>query len=50
MADLHDLSALDAAATIRRRGKAGEAELLALSAQAEAAAPWADRHPAIWRA
>jgi amidase len=29
---------------------AGEAALLALSAQVEAAAPWADRHPAMWGA
>ncbi|HTZ45698.1 MAG TPA: amidase [Jatrophihabitans sp.] len=28
---------------------AGEAPLLALCAQVEAAAPWADRHPPIWR-
>jgi amidase len=28
---------------------AGEAALLALSAQLEAAAPWADRHPPMWR-
>jgi amidase len=28
---------------------AGEAPLLALCAQLEAAAPWADRHPPIWR-
>jgi amidase len=27
---------------------AGEGPLLALSAQIEAAAPWSDRHPAIW--
>ena len=29
---------------------AGEAALLALSAQVEAAAPWADRHPPMWNA
>ncbi|HEX8093517.1 amidase [Jatrophihabitans sp.] len=29
---------------------AGEAALLALSAQVEAAAPWADRHPPMWKA
>jgi amidase len=29
---------------------AGEAQLLALCAQIEAAAPWSDRHPAIWTA
>ncbi|MEO7260034.1 MAG: amidase [Jatrophihabitantaceae bacterium] len=29
---------------------AGEAGLLALSAQLEAAAPWADRHPPMWQA
>jgi amidase len=29
---------------------AGEAALLALSAQLEAAAPWAERHPAMWKA
>jgi amidase len=28
---------------------AGEAALLALSAQIEAARPWSDRHPPIWR-
>ncbi|HEY2044827.1 MAG TPA: amidase [Jatrophihabitans sp.] len=30
--------------------QAGEAPLLSLSAQIEAAAPWSDRHPAIWAA
>jgi amidase len=30
--------------------QAGEAALLALSAQLEAAAPWADQHPPIWNA
>ncbi|MEO7262905.1 MAG: amidase family protein, partial [Jatrophihabitantaceae bacterium] len=29
---------------------AAEAALLALSAQVESAAPWADRHPEIWNA
>jgi amidase len=29
---------------------AGEAALLALAAQIEAAAPWVDRHPPIWHA
>jgi amidase len=27
---------------------AGEAALLSLSAQVEAAAPWVDRHPPVW--
>jgi Asp-tRNA(Asn)/Glu-tRNA(Gln) amidotransferase A subunit family amidase len=30
--------------------QAGEAALLALSAQLEAAAPWAEQHPPIWNA
>jgi amidase len=30
--------------------QAGEAALLALSAQLEAAAPWSHRHPPVWRA